>query len=299
MKQEYIETFLEVVNTRNITKASENLHLAQSTVSHHLKVMEEEIGMPLFHRSRGLKKVELTIYGEEFIPIAEDWMNLMLQTEALKKLEHLELNIAVNDSLIDSVICPVLESMWKDSPHIHVSLQTASSSTVYTLAENRFIDIGFAGYEAYRPHISSELAFTETMCVVKNIQDCTTPPSIYHPKHLAEEDEILLRWGAEYQTWHNAHWNSNISPILETDSMRILHRFINRPGRWAVIPRIEADCLLSDTLQICDLGEYAPPNRQIYQVMPRRIRPSHKPAAELFLHHLNHFVRSQPWLELQ
>ena len=40
-----IKTFLEIVKYSSISKAAEKLYLTQSTVSHRLSVLEEELGV--------------------------------------------------------------------------------------------------------------------------------------------------------------------------------------------------------------------------------------------------------------
>lgn len=44
-----LKTFLEVSNTRNLGKASENLCVAPFTVSARSRQVEETIGLPLFN----------------------------------------------------------------------------------------------------------------------------------------------------------------------------------------------------------------------------------------------------------
>ena len=60
-----IETYLELVRTRNITKASEHLYVSQSTVSNRLKNLENELGFALVIRGKGRQAIELTQKGEE------------------------------------------------------------------------------------------------------------------------------------------------------------------------------------------------------------------------------------------
>ena len=55
-----IETFLMIVKTKNITKTAENLFLSQPTVSHRLKLLEEELDVRLISRKKGYKQIELT-----------------------------------------------------------------------------------------------------------------------------------------------------------------------------------------------------------------------------------------------
>jgi len=85
MRYKDIETFLEFVRTRNITKTAQHLYLSQSPVSNRLKSLEDKLGCQLIIRAKGHRVVQLAHQGEEFIPIAERWKNLFEETELLKK----------------------------------------------------------------------------------------------------------------------------------------------------------------------------------------------------------------------
>ena len=46
------EVFVQVAETRNLTKVAERYHYSQSAISHALRALEEEIGLPLVHRAK-------------------------------------------------------------------------------------------------------------------------------------------------------------------------------------------------------------------------------------------------------
>jgi len=69
MEIDYFREFLVLVDTKNYWKASERLFIGQSTLSKHIKLMEQELGVPLFTRTS--RKVELTSYGNLLIPHAQ------------------------------------------------------------------------------------------------------------------------------------------------------------------------------------------------------------------------------------
>jgi DNA-binding transcriptional LysR family regulator len=50
-----IQAFLAVVSNQSLTKAAEILHLSQSSVSHRLKNLEQELDLILIERGKGLK----------------------------------------------------------------------------------------------------------------------------------------------------------------------------------------------------------------------------------------------------
>ena len=61
MELRHLRYFDAVAETLNFTRAAERLHVTQSTLSHQIRQLEEEIGAPLFDRSG--KQVRMTETG--------------------------------------------------------------------------------------------------------------------------------------------------------------------------------------------------------------------------------------------
>lgn len=62
MEIRQLKYFLEICRCRNITRAAQNLHISQQTLSRQIKGFEEELGVQLF--IRGIQGVELTRYAK-------------------------------------------------------------------------------------------------------------------------------------------------------------------------------------------------------------------------------------------
>ena len=84
MTYEQVESFLAAVTCGNISAAADYLFVSQSTVSNRIQLMEQELGISLFIRKKGHRNIELTSYGEAFIPIASQWAALWKDTQNLK-----------------------------------------------------------------------------------------------------------------------------------------------------------------------------------------------------------------------
>ncbi len=72
-----LQTFLAILETGSLARASERLHIGQSTVTARLQKLEEEIGQNLFHRHKS--GVLLTASGLKFRRYAEAMTDLWQQ----------------------------------------------------------------------------------------------------------------------------------------------------------------------------------------------------------------------------
>ena len=64
-----LKTFLEVNRTRHFGQAADNLYLSQSAVSARIRLLEQEVGVPLFTRQRN--NIQLTAAGRRLLQYAE------------------------------------------------------------------------------------------------------------------------------------------------------------------------------------------------------------------------------------
>lgn len=79
MTLQQIKYFVEMCYTMHYTQAAEKLKISQPSLSYALNQLSEELGVPLFKKNG--KKVELTEYGEAFLPYAESALNILSQGE--------------------------------------------------------------------------------------------------------------------------------------------------------------------------------------------------------------------------
>ena len=75
-----INTLLAVAETNNFTRAAQILSLTQPAVSHHISLLEQELGAPLFVRCRG--RAQLTREGEIAVRYARRMKGLYEKMQA-------------------------------------------------------------------------------------------------------------------------------------------------------------------------------------------------------------------------
>lgn len=74
-----IRYFMEVAKELNITRAAENLHIAQPPLSRQIHQLEEELGVQLFERKK--KRLQLTEVGQLLIHRGDQILTLVEKTE--------------------------------------------------------------------------------------------------------------------------------------------------------------------------------------------------------------------------
>lgn len=80
MENRVLRYFVEMAAEKNMSRAAENLHVTQPTMSRQLRELEEELGVKLFHRTN--YAIRLTDEGEIFLRRAKDILSLVDKTKA-------------------------------------------------------------------------------------------------------------------------------------------------------------------------------------------------------------------------
>lgn len=265
-----IEIFLALVRTLNLTKTAELLHLSQSTVSRRLTILENSIGIKLFERKRGQKKIRLTPKGHEFISIAQRWSTLWQEIHSLKASDpQISLAIGSVDSLNTTLLYSLYQKLINHTPKCKLKILTKTSPEIYELVEKREIDIGFVLREINSSNIISDPVFHEPMVVI-SLSEKKNQGAKIHPSDLDPRYEIFFNWSPTYMIWHNHWWDPHISCKLEVDTTSlIVENLRDNPNYWAIVPK-------STVRSVSPGGDFhmfeltdAPPNRVCYKIVHR------------------------------
>jgi DNA-binding transcriptional LysR family regulator len=77
-----LQTFEVAAATSNFTRAAVELGCCQSSVTVHIKALEDELGAPLFERCRFTKTVKLTDVGRQMLEYSHKLLTLAEETTA-------------------------------------------------------------------------------------------------------------------------------------------------------------------------------------------------------------------------
>jgi DNA-binding transcriptional LysR family regulator len=130
--------FQVVAEERSFTKAAAKLGMAQSTLSHTIKQLEERMGLRLLTRTT--RNVATTAAGERLLQtitprIAEIEEEIAALT-ALREKPSGSIRLTLSDHALESVVWPKLKPVLKDYPDISVEL--ILDSTFRNIVEEGF-----------------------------------------------------------------------------------------------------------------------------------------------------------------
>jgi len=138
MNIDYLQLFIRIAATHNISAAGHELALSPAVASAHINKLEESLGVRLIHRTT--RKVSLTEEGKAFLPHAE---NVLASVEAARasvgagiSSPQGSLRVAAPASFGRMHILPALNYFLKTYPNLHVDLKL--SDTIVDLVEGGF-----------------------------------------------------------------------------------------------------------------------------------------------------------------
>ncbi|MBQ2896682.1 MAG: LysR family transcriptional regulator [Oscillospiraceae bacterium] len=277
-----IELFLQIVEADSITNAAEALHFSQSTVSYRLKNLERELGVPLFYRNKG-NRAELTIYGEQFIPIAKRWQVAWKDTQSLKLLPANSLTVATIDSINTSILPEVYRAVANASEPVKLRILTQQSKEIYDLVENQVADIGFISVEHPRKNVVTTMEFSHKYYVVR-YSDHPTAPRRVSPYELDPTLEIFNDWGGSYTQWHEEVWGPLTKYHVWCDTLSLLSTFLTDEKYWTILSEPSLQQLLKSfrSVQIDELDMPVEQRRTCLVIKHKHPKPTSERGLAIF-----------------
>jgi len=265
-----MDTFLALVRTQNVSRAAEQLNVTQSTVSKRLKLLEEEIGTVLFERVKGNKAFCLTPAGENLVDIAERWLSVWQEMQALpSKRASLSLSIGSLDSLNYAVFPDLYQALTRHSSKINLKVITSHSPQLYDLVERREVDVAFSLMRRENPNVIVEKCFTEPMVGLRRGAPLRSGTESVHPRDLDPNDELCVYWGPNCEIWRDQWWDPFCPGRIRLDTAQLIFSFFSNARQWALVPlSVARKSQKTGRYRIFRFSE-APPDRICYKLLHR------------------------------
>lgn len=291
MNSTLLKTFITIVESGNISLAASRLYTSQSTVSYRLKQLEDELGVQLIHRYKGFTEIQLTSYGEYFLGLAKNYLQLIDKMYSLKdKAEHQTINIDGLQSINNVLFKPLYERLVEKRPGLFLYIYTDHASRVIDRVSNFVADIGFVCSLTRSTNVKFYELFQEELLLL-----CRKDSGYYegiHPMELDVRYELYSLWTAQYENWHRQMFGParNSIAVLRTGGAMLLDMFF-RPEVWYISTASLAASIQKSSKY--DLVTYRmsppPPMVPCYKILPT-VHQHHSEGLAIFEEELEQFI---------
>ncbi len=165
MDLKQLRTFLHVAETSSLSKAAKRLNVTQPALSRQIRLLEEDIGVPLFVRTgRG---VVLSEAGEKLMPrarfLTEEMERLKMDMAAFTGTITGEVRLGLPPSVGLVLAGPVVEQVRQQFPNVRLRVtQLLSGALQETLLDGR-MDIGILFEGNVSPQLRSIPLWSERL----------------------------------------------------------------------------------------------------------------------------------------
>lgn len=167
MELRQLEYFMAVCEELHFTKAAEKLNIAQPTLSQQIKILEGEVGKPLFDRIG--KKTAITEAGKILLKHSKQVFYELEQAEAaigeLNGLERGSLTIGSLLTCMNYLLPPAIVQFKERYPNIRLSVQGLRADEIeQSILENE-LDLGFTFLPSERDDLETIPLHTEELAL--------------------------------------------------------------------------------------------------------------------------------------
>ena len=235
---------LQVYECRSFSEAAKRLSITQPAVSHHIKVLEEELHVRIFDRRKG--EVVVTREGEAVVSCAKKLYGLynnLLQD--LSDSRHLmtHLTVGITHTAESNPVAEALAHYCATHGHVTITMVTDTIENLYRKLKNYEIDLAIV--EGRIPSTSVHYMLLDTDCLMLAV-------SVNHPfasrsmvtlKELKKERMIIRLPNSGTRNLFAAHLESNnmsirdFNVILELDNIATIKDLIRRDFGVSVLPK--------------------------------------------------------------
>lgn len=198
MEFDQLRTFLAVLEHRSFVRAGQALRIGQSTVSFHVKALEQRAGATLLERGRG--RVEPTSAGRLLKPYAEQILALCDEASARlragEKGEVGRLVLAASTVPGEYLLPPILADLRRLHPRIRVEMSVSDSEKAVSAVLAREAELALVGKKPRDRRLSSSLFASDEIVLVGPAPNSFAPSGKLTLKELKEVPLILREQGS-------------------------------------------------------------------------------------------------------
>ena len=245
MNLEQLRGFTTIAEVGHFTRAAEELHLAQPSLSRQIASLEQDLGSELFHRARG--NISLTAAGEALLPLARrmlaDEENVRLEMAELAGLRKGRVRLGAPPTLCVSLVAEVFGVFHRRYPGIELHLSEAGSKNLLDELDGGQLDLALivtSEHAVAQKNLESLPLLAEELVVI----DSSSKPRLSGKesidlKTLSRLPQIVFSQSYDLRaSTMDAYRSRNLVPnmVLEGGEMDAVLRFVEVGLGVAIVP---------------------------------------------------------------
>lgn len=239
-----METLLCVAEHKNFTRAAEELSLTQPAVSHHIKELEQELGVPLFIRGKG--GLKLTDQGEIAVRYARRIKALdgKLRSELANFEKNVtNLKIGLTHTAESNLTTEALAKCAAQNPGLSITIATDTIKNLYDMLGNYELDLAIVEGMPVGSGFSSLMLDTDYLVCAMSVNNPLSRRAMVTLNELKGEQMTLrLPTSATRQLFESTLESigdsiRNFNVTIEVDNIATIKDLIRKDLGVSILPK--------------------------------------------------------------
>lgn len=193
MDTKHLTYILTITERKNMTKAAEELHVSQSSLSQYLSKLEQELGTPLFIRAKG--ELVPTPAGQYYIEAVKKVLSikeeLYQNIHGLKSKSHITIGTTSQFGL--QIIGDILPSYKKAYPDVTIEISETSVPFLTQMLLEENIDCGIMALNAISPFDAEQVPLVRKEEILFSIP-ANHPYRSQNPYNVISQNDIITNF---------------------------------------------------------------------------------------------------------
>ena len=243
MRIEQLQAFIAITKTGNFGQAAKQCGVTQSTISRQIQSLEQDLGLPLFHRSTQAK---LTVGGEKLLPraqkICQEWDKASRECADLIAGKQPELCVAAIHSVCAHYLPPILQQFCLDYPNVQLRVTALGSDRALKVLRDGLIDLAIVMNNRFltaSAEVEVTVLYEEQVDVLMAANHPLSDLNKVPLSELVKYPQIVFKDGYGMQrlvqNWFN-NQNVQIKTAMELNTLDAFRGVIRQGNMIALLP---------------------------------------------------------------
>ncbi|OIJ87814.1 transcriptional regulator CynR [Streptomyces sp. MUSC 14] len=237
----HLRYLLAVAEHGNFTRAAEELHISQPTLSQQVKQLERTLGVQLLDRTG--RTVRLTdagaVYTDHARRVLRDLAAAERAVHDVQDLSRGHLRLGVTPTFTAYLVGPLTAALHARHPGVSLALTETTQDRIETALLADDLDLGIAFSGAHLPGVAPTPLFTETLGLVTGTHHLRTLPEPLPVRSLGDVQLALLSGDFATRAHIDAYVaRQRVAPriAVEANSVQALTEIVRRTPLATVLP---------------------------------------------------------------